>query len=178
MWRAGDRLPDKPEKSRVRLAERWKDVDFRFTNIDVLHVKILDMLAEDCRKKNVEIAKDLGISEPTVRKRIRQMEDMGLISGYSAMIDLGVVERSVRAYVMLKVEHEHRLKVIKKMCQHPRSIAVYGMAGENDILSVMLFTDAKEFRDFADEHQKMEGVKSVMMQVVITAYKGDVWSGA
>jgi len=165
------------DDSRVRFAERWKDLDFRFLKIDERDLKLLDMLMEDSRRSNVDLAKDLEVSEATVRKRIKHLEDVGIITGYSANVDFGVVENPVKAYLVMKVDRAQRLGVIRRICQHPRSLAVYRTAGEDDILAVMLFRDADEFQDFSDRHTMIEGVRNASIHVVLTPCKGSVSSG-
>ncbi len=170
-------MPPAEEDARIKLMDRWKDLDLRFLRMDHLDIRILDMLLEDSRRSNVDLAKDLDVSEATIRKRIGCMEKMELIRGYTTEVDLGVVESSVKAYVTMKVESRLRPKVIRWMCQHPRSLAVYRTAGDDSVLSVMLFTDSREFQDFADNHSMIEGVQSVSIQVVMTPYKGFLSSG-
>jgi DNA-binding Lrp family transcriptional regulator len=81
-------------------------------------------------------------------------------------------------YVSLKVDNDHHSSIIKRLCQHPRCLAVYKVTGDQDIMSVMLFTDTSEYRVFADRYVKAAGVKSVTTQVVLSPYKGIIWSDA
>jgi DNA-binding Lrp family transcriptional regulator len=106
------------------------------------------------------------------------METIGLIRGYSAKVDFGLMENPVKAYVIIKVSGEHRRKVSRQLARHSRTIAVYKLAGESDIMAVMLFPSMKEFQDFEDRHHKVKGARSVSIQVVMSPYKGVVWSGA
>jgi DNA-binding Lrp family transcriptional regulator len=146
--------------------------------IDPLDLEILGKLVKDSRKTNIGIAKELSVSEATVRNRIRKMEKIGLIRGYSAKVNFRLMENPVKAYVTVKVRSEHRRKVTRQLARHPRTIAVYKLAGESDIMAVMLFPSTKEYQDFEDRHPTVKGARSVTMQVVISPYKGVVWSGA
>ncbi len=174
----GNLMATTPDSGRVDLFERWKGLNFRFLPIDERDIRILEKLAEDCRKSNTKIANELGISEAAVRHRVKEMEKIRLIQGYSVKVNYSLIENSVKAYVSVKVDSEHSLKVIKMFTRHPRSLAVYRVTGDHDILSVMLFRDSREFQEFADKHLKVEGVKSIKTQIVMSPYKGEVWSGA
>jgi len=174
----GNLMATTQDSGRVDLFERWKGLNFRFLPIDERDVRILEKLAEDCRKPNTKIAKELGISEAAMRKRVKEMEEIGLIQGYSVKVDYSLMENSVKAYVSVKVDSEHRLKVVKMFTQHPRSLAVYRVTGDYDLLSVMLFRDPREFQEFADRHLKVEGGKSIKTHIVVSSYKGEIWSGA
>jgi len=146
--------------------------------IDPLDLDILGKLVKNSRKSNIEIGQELCICEATVRNRIRKMEKIGLIRGYSAKVNFRLMENPVKAYVTVKVSSEHRRKVTRQLARHPRTIAVYKLAGESDIMAVMLFPSTREFQDFEDRHPTVKGARSVTMQVVISPYKGVVWSGA
>ncbi|MCJ2511953.1 MAG: winged helix-turn-helix transcriptional regulator, partial [Candidatus Thermoplasmatota archaeon] len=67
----------------VHLGERWKGLDMRLLPLDHVDVKILEKLRENARTSNIGIARDLNISEATVRRRIMSMEKKGIIKGYS-----------------------------------------------------------------------------------------------
>jgi len=106
------------------------------------------------------------------------MERLGLIQGHSTKIDFGMIENTVKAYVTVRASGEHRKRIIRQLCRHPRSIAVYKLTGENDVMAVFLFPNAKEFQKFAEKNRKVKGAKSVTVQVVTGSHKGVVWSGA
>ena len=171
-------MPSSSNDTVIKLAERWKNMDFGILSMDELNIKILDELLADCRAPNVEIAKRLRVNESTVRHRIGSLERKGVIRGYSARIDYGVVERPVKAYVGLKVDNEHRPKAIRKLSQHPRSLAVYRVSGAHDLLCVMLFLAMDELEEFTSKYVQMEGVRDVRTEVVLNPYKGAAWSGA
>ena len=59
-----------------------------------------------------------------------------------------------------------------------RSIAVYRLTGETNVVAAMLFPNVEEWRESADRHPKVEGARKVTIQVVMSPYKGLVWSGA
>ena len=51
--------------------------------LDALNWKILQCLQENARQTNTDIGRKIGISSPAVSERIRKMEDMGVITGYT-----------------------------------------------------------------------------------------------
>ena len=160
------------------MVERWKRLEFRLPPIDARDLDILGRLVKNSRMSNIEIGKEMGVSEATVRKRIRDMERKGVIRGYTTKIDFSLLENPVKAYVTVKASAERRRKVINQLSRHPRCIAVYKLAGETDIMAVMLFQGLEEYQKFADRHPKVHGARTVHTQVVTSPYKGVVWSGA
>jgi len=71
-----------------------------------------------------------------VRKRIGDMEKIGLIQGYSAKVNFSLMENPVKAYITVKASGKHRQSVVRQLVKHPRAIAVYKLAGETDIMAV------------------------------------------
>ena len=54
--------------------------------LDTIHSKILEQLQINARISNTAIAKQVGISSPTVTERIKKLEDSGVIEGYYAKV--------------------------------------------------------------------------------------------
>ncbi|HYM39710.1 MAG TPA: Lrp/AsnC family transcriptional regulator [Thermoplasmata archaeon] len=161
----------------MRLTERWKGLDLRLLPIDEVDVRILSRLRENARLSNVEIARDLSISEATIRRRIKALEDKGIIQGYSCYLNYQLIENPVKAYVHLAVEPGRRESVVARVTAHPRAIAVYRVTGEHDVLCVMFFVDMSELHEFLDKYLQIDGVRHVDTQIVLSPYKGVPWTG-
>ena len=164
------------ESSVIDLKERWKNLDFSKLPIDERDVAILSILAKDPMNSNIETARRIGVTEGTVRRRIRLMERSGLIRGYHAEIDYGMLEDSVKAYVSVRADDERRSRIARQLSQHRRCVAVYEVSGDHDIMAVMLFSSASECDEFAKKHLKSAGVKAATVHAVKRAYKGSMWS--
>jgi len=161
----------------IHLAERWKGLDLRLLPIDEVDVRILSRLRENARLSNVEIARELAISEATIRRRIKALEDKGIIQGYSCYLNYQLVENPVKAYVNLALEPGQRESVVAKVTAHPRAVAVYRVTGEHDVLCVMFFVDMSELHEFLDKYLQMPGIRHVETQIVLSPYKGVPWTG-
>ena len=164
-------------RDHLQLAERWKGLDLRLLPIDEVDVRLLSKLRENARLSNVEIARALKISEATVRRRIKALEDKGIIQGYSCYLNYQLIENPVKAYVHLSVDSAHRERVVSRICAHTRAIAVYRVTGDHDVLCVMLFVDMSELHDFLDRYLQMDGIRDVKSQIVMSPYKGVPWTG-
>lgn len=164
-------------KDQIQLTERWKGLDLRLLPIDEVDVRILSRLRDNARLSNVDIARDLGISEATVRRRIQSLEDKGIIQGYSCYLNYHLIENPVKAYVHLSLDPSRRESVVGKIVAHPRAIAVYRVTGDHDVLAVMFFIDMSELHDFLDHYLQLEGIREVRTQIVMSPYKGVPWTG-
>ncbi len=161
----------------IRLAERWRGLDLRLLPIDEVDVRILSRLRENARLSNVEIARELAISEATIRRRIKALEDKGIIQGYSCYLNYQLIENPVKAYVHLSLNPGRREAVVERITAHPRAVAVYRVTGEHDVLCVMFFVDMSELHEFLDNYLQIDGIRHVDTQIVLSPYKGVPWTG-
>ncbi|MBN1678406.1 MAG: Lrp/AsnC family transcriptional regulator [Candidatus Thermoplasmatota archaeon] len=159
------------------LHERWKCLDFKMLPIDTTDIKILCELRENARMSNSEIAKKLNVTEATVRRRIKNLIEKGIIMRFSIHIDYRLIENTVKAYVHIKTVTDKLDLVVRHLVNHDRVVAVYRVTGEYDILVVALFVGMTELQEFIDTFLKTDGIKETDTQIVMSAHKGVPWTG-
>jgi len=159
------------------LYERWKSLDLKMLPIDRTDIKILCELRENARMSNSEIAKKLNVTEATVRRRIKNLIEKGIIMRFSIHIDYRLIENTVKAYVHIKTVTDKLDQVVQHLIDHDRVVAVYRVTGEYDILVVALFVGMAELQEFIDSFLKMDGIKETDTQIVMSAHKGVPWTG-
>jgi len=157
--------------------ERWKGLDLKLLPIDQTDIKILFELLENARMSNSEIANRLSITEATVRRRIKNLVEKGIIMKFSIHINYKLIENTVKAYIQVKAATDKLDIIVKKILDHNRVVAVYRVTGEYDLLVVTLFVGMGELQEFIDTFLKMDGVKETQTQIVMSALKGVPWTG-
>ncbi|ADD08474.1 Lrp/AsnC family transcriptional regulator [Candidatus Aciduliprofundum boonei] len=145
--------------------------------VDDLDLSILCALRQNARISNLELAKELGVSEATVRRRVKILEEKGIIKGYSALINCHAVENSIKAFVYIKVDKRHIDEIANELMKENRLITLYRILGEYDLLCECLFLSMKELQEFTDKKLKMEGVITTVTHVVSRAYRPCEWVG-
>ena len=119
--------------------------------LDKIDRRILDELQNDGRMTNVELARRAGISAPPCLRRVRALEEAGLIRGYHADIDpesmgYGV---TVFAQVGLSSQAETDLKAFEALVgAWPEVREVHMLAGETDFLVKIVATDWDAYQRF------------------------------
>ena len=159
------------------LIERWKTFDKSLLPVDDLDLSILCALRENARISNLELSKMLGVSEATVRRRIKMLEDKGIIKGYSALINCYAVENSIKAFIYLKVDKRYIDKIADELRNESRLITLYRILGDYDLLCECLFLNMRELQEFEDKKLKRNEVLSTVTHVVSKAYKPCEWVG-
>ena len=165
------------EHPKCGLIERWKSFDKSLLPVDDLDLSILCALRENARITNLELSKKLGVSEATVRRRIKMLEDKGIIKGYSALINCYAVENSIKAFIYLKVDKRYIDKIAGELRDENRLITLYRILGDYDLLCECLFLNMRELQEFEDKKLKRNEILSTVTHVVSKAYKPCEWIG-
>ncbi len=71
--------------------------------MDVLDKKILEMLKINARESFATIGKEVGLSAPAIGKRVRQLEEVGIIEGYSLQVNQEKLGIETKAYITIVV---------------------------------------------------------------------------
>ncbi|MGB0410475.1 MAG: Lrp/AsnC family transcriptional regulator [Pikeienuella sp.] len=143
--------------------------------IDAIDRKILAELQADGRMTNVELSKRLGISAPPCLRRVRALEELGLIRGYHAQVDpreLGF-EVMVFAMVGLSSQAESDLVAFEEMARSwPLVRECHMLNGEIDFLLKCVAPDLSSFQSFLTGHlTAAPNVASVKTSLVIRGAK-------
>ena len=127
--------------------------------IDEINREILGRLRNNARTPFLEIAKDLRISESTVRKRVGDMEKRGIIKKYTAIVDPSKIGYGSVAIVGIDVKAERFLNVAKKLTEYNNVKFVSTSSGDHMIMAEIWMEKSSELRDFiTNTIEKMDGV--------------------
>ncbi len=119
---------------------------------------IVQLLQADGRRSNVDIARELGLSESTVRKRLERMVAGGEIH-ISAHIEPSEVGYGVRALIMLTAELSQVDGISHVLREMPEVVSLFWLAGSFDLAIWAVFTDDDHLHDFlANRISKLPGV--------------------
>ncbi len=165
------------KKGKCDLAKRWEGMDLDLLPIDSTDVSILCILRDNSRTSNAEIARLLETSEATVRRRIKDMVEKGIIAGFSTFINYALIENPVKAYIHLKVKTETMETVVENIKSHEMLLALYRVTGEYNLLCVTLFSSMTGLHEFIDYFLGLEGIIETNTQIVMKAHKGVPWTG-
>ena len=135
-------------------------------------MKILEILMKDGRKSYTEIAKMLGTSETSVRKRVKKMEEEGVIKGYRAEIEPSKIGYNVVALTGFDTNPEDFLTVAKKLCEFEEVKKVWTSTGDHMIMTEIWAKDGKELSEILfNKLGKIEGVKKICPAIILEQLK-------
>jgi Lrp/AsnC family transcriptional regulator for asnA, asnC and gidA len=121
--------------------------------------RILSVLEEDAQASYGEIADRAGVSKPTVRKYIQQMESEGVIVGYSADVDPKKLSGQSIALVGIEVASERYVEVTRALKEMDAVEALYTSSGDHMLMAEVRALDGDVLGDVInDDIMQLEGV--------------------
>ena len=103
--------------------------------------KLVNALLGDGRASLRSLAEELDVSVTTVSNHLKDLEEDGIITGYTPKVDYDALGYDVTAVVQLKVEGSALPAVTDRLQEHKQMISVYEVTGDYDIIAIGKFTD-------------------------------------
>ena len=127
--------------------------------LDAVDKAIVERLAPDARISNRQIAEDLGVTEGTVRARIKRMEEENQIR-ITAVTNIDRFENHALAYIWIEVERSDRTRAVAKVLSEVPELGFVGvMLGRSDILAITMVRNTEHLAEFV--HSRISSIDGV-----------------
>ncbi|MDF9304043.1 Lrp/AsnC family transcriptional regulator [Tritonibacter mobilis] len=141
---------------------------------DRLDRAILRALREDGRMSLVQLSERVGLSATPVKRRLRQLEDSGLIEGYVARIDRKAAGFGITAFVSVELEKQDAEAVAsfqRKVAQFEEVVTGSLMTGAQDFLLEVVVESLEEFETFLQTKlMRVEGLRAVRSRFALRKF--------
>ena len=143
------------------------------TRLDVLDRKILSRLMEDGRVTWAQLASEVGLSAPAVTERVRKLERLGVIDGYSARVNPEAVGYGLLAFVAVGLsDPDHHAEMLRQAEATPEIQEYHIVAGDYDYLLKIRCTDSKHLeRLLREKVRSVAGVARTQSTIVMLTSK-------
>lgn len=134
--------------------------------MDRLDLKIASFLQKDASKPIADIAAAVGLSQTACWRRIRLLEETGVIRRRVALLDPGKLNAAVTVFVALRTNQHNREwldRFARNVTAIPEIVELYRMSGETDYLLKVMVPD-------------IEGYDEVYKKLIAAAELSDVSS--
>jgi Lrp/AsnC family leucine-responsive transcriptional regulator len=134
---------------------------------------ILDILQENARESQADIARAVGLAPSAVLERIRKLEARGVIRGYLAQIDPRALDQGMLAFVSVRSDHgPDDDSVARALAECPSVLEVHHVAGEDCYLVKVRTRDAEHLGSLLrTQFGRISGVTSTRTTVVLETIK-------
>ena len=138
--------------------------------INEIDTKILNIIQQDARVANAEIARQVGLAPSAVLERVRKLEERGVIRGYAAEIDASQIGFGLTAFVFVKTSFCGSIGSV--MAQIPEVLEVHDIAGEDCYLLKVRARNTDELgRFFREKLKPIPEIISTKTTIVLQTIK-------
>lgn len=139
--------------------------------LDDLDRQLIELLSRDARVSNRKIAVDLGVTEGTVRGRIKRLQQDGLIS-FTAITSFGLADSARMAFIGVEVNVNEVRDVAAKIAEMPSVNAVMVTMGRFNVLAICLFNTLDSLLELASNQiLALPGVHHVETSIAVKTVK-------
>jgi Lrp/AsnC family transcriptional regulator, leucine-responsive regulatory protein len=147
----------------------------RIDDIDDRDRAILRELMRDGRLTNADLATRVNLSQSACLRRVRMLEESGIIAGYVMLLDPGAAGLGGAAFVSVTLDQQGRAALDRfeqEVRRHAEIIECYLLAGPADYLLRIAFADARDFeRIHTDILTQLPGVSRVQSTMTLRTVK-------
>ena|SRR5208282_4059921 len=148
--------------------------------MDAVDLHIVELLQLDARLTQAEIAKKVGLSQPTVADRIRKLEEAKVILGYTARVDPRKLGKDITAFIGVAIEHPKYFEAFARKVQAlPEVLECHRVAGqESYLLKVRSDNTGTLDRLLVEGLRTIPGVTGTQTTIVLASTKEDAHVGS
>jgi len=121
------------------------------TKIDALNWKILEYLQENARATFTEIGRVVGLTSPAVAERVKRMEDLEIIEGYSVKVSHAKTGHQLKAIITLRAFMGKLKPFLSIVKDFDEVLNCYRITGNENIVMEVVFKDQFHLEKFIDK---------------------------
>lgn len=144
-------------------------------DLDVVDRRILAVLQENARISNVDLAEQVGMSPSPCWRRVKTLEDSGVIAKHVSLVDPAAVGLPVSVFVQVTLERqiETALETFEQtVLARPEVMECYLMTGDSDYLLRVVVADLSAYERFLMDHlTRLNGVASIKSSFALKQVK-------
>ncbi|MFQ5563521.1 MAG: Lrp/AsnC family transcriptional regulator [Parvularculaceae bacterium] len=143
--------------------------------IDATDRRLLALLQRDGHITNAELAERIGLSQSACHRRVKQLEESGVIAGYAAVVDRKKIGMNLLAYVFVKM-NKHAEDLLEDFVRGVNAIdevvSCHAISGGGDYLLKVAADDMDAFAEVAlKKLVRLPGVKDSSSNFVLSTVK-------
>jgi len=145
--------------------------------LDATDKKILNILQENGRLSNNELARRIGLTATPTLERVRRLERDGIIKGYRTIVDEEKIGKGLTVFVSISLAI-HKLQAVEEFCDEvdklPEVLASYHTTGEADFLLKVVVHDTTDYVHLMwQKLTRLPGVQRIHSMVVLSTRKDE-----
>ncbi len=143
--------------------------------LDAIDRKLLRVLEEEGRIQNVDLAERVGLSPSPCLRRVKLLEESGVIERYAAQLSPSKLGIGLTVFVRIWLKSQDAKTIdgfTTEVQRFPEVVECHLMAGDCDFLLRVVAADLDAYRRFQGEHlTRIAGVQSVKTEIPMQKIK-------
>jgi DNA-binding Lrp family transcriptional regulator len=137
--------------------------------MDAVDRQILSLLVEDGRRTYDDVARRVGLSAPSVKRRVDRLRASGALEGFTALVDHGAMGWNAEALIELFFRPATTLdEVARVLREHPEVVEAWSVTGEADAIARVRTEDNASLERLIIDLQRNGLVVRTRSQVVLS----------
>ena len=135
-------------------------------DLDAIDWKILRELQADGRMTNVELSNRVGISAPPCLRRVKRLEEAGIIRGYRA--DIGLLDdAALQAFLMITLKRTPSISILDILAGLPAVRKVSSVSGQLDLVVEVEVPSINALNEIRNKIAEIENVEDLTTSIVL-----------
>jgi|TARA_B100000287_G_scaffold178551_1_gene168550 DNA-binding Lrp family transcriptional regulator len=139
--------------------------------LDDVDRRILKVLEVDARTSLRKIAEVVGVALGTVSNRVRRLESLGVIKGYTVLLDPDKAGWGLSVVIGLRIEKGRLIEIQEKIARDNRVYGVYDVTGDYDSMVLARATNRDDLDDLIKRVASVPGIQRSVTHLVLNSVK-------
>jgi Lrp/AsnC family transcriptional regulator for asnA, asnC and gidA len=139
--------------------------------VRISDLNLIKILMNDSRLSYTKIARVLGVTEAAIRKRVKALEEKGVIKRFTIDVNPKALGYDLDVLIGVDTTPERYVKILEILKKMDEVIGLYTSAGDHMILLRAWFKNTDELNKFIHELESMEGVTRVCPAILLEKLK-------
>lgn len=143
------------------------------SEIDKVDFQILNILQEDCHLSFRKIADKIQISGVMTASRIKNLEEKGILKGYTAILDPVKLGYDLTAIIFIQTEGGYIKDLENELSQMSNVITIYEITGDFDLVAIVKLKDRDSLNTLIKNLLVTPHIKKTMTNITLNVVKED-----
>lgn len=143
------------------------------SEIDKVDLQILRILQEDCHLSSRKLADKIHITGAMAATRIKNLEDKGIIKGYTAILDPVKIGYDLTVVIFVQTEGGYLKDLENELSQMANVIGIYEITGDFDAVAIVKLKDKDSLNSLLKNLLVTPHIKKTMTDITLNVVKED-----
>lgn len=161
-------------KNNTKVKPRFRNSE-QIQHLDDMDRQLLYLLQENSRIASAELARRVNLSAPGLQKRLRKLEENGIIEGYVTLVNREALGLDLLCFAQVTLAH-HQPECVGQFCnlvkELPEVMECHHLSGEFDYLLKVVVANHQHLERFLSEKiTRIPGVDRIRTSIVLNEIK-------